>query len=163
MGCSLMSTSRAKRKHCGGPPRGGMEDGPNRTDDMVTTGTNKTCKERILRECSCRWSKVTTYQGLQIHQGKEKCRNNTQVQACTATAGQTRRNCSQVEHHSATEPNIAPSGKEQEQPLQEDLCQFLTPQLVLSNATVRREDPQLRCKARKRRLNGRKLVRRMNG
>ncbi|KAK7910435.1 hypothetical protein WMY93_015119 [Mugilogobius chulae] len=93
-----------------------MEDGPNKTDNTVTTGTNNTKKDRILRECSCGWSKVTSYQGLRIHQGKAKCSSNiTQMQACTATAGQTKRIGGQDEHHSATEPTTASREVEHEQ------------------------------------------------
>ena len=95
-----------------------MEDGPNWTDNPVTTGTDTTNKERILRECSCGWSKVTTYLGLRIHQGKAKCGRNTQAQACTAAADQTRRNSSPVEHHSATDPTIALGRMTPEQPPQ---------------------------------------------
>lgn len=42
-------------------------DGPNRTDYMATMMATETDNENTG------WEKVTTYRGLRIHQGKEKC------------------------------------------------------------------------------------------
>lgn len=78
-----------------------MEDGPQRTDNPVTSHLEQTKDQRIQRECRCGWSKVTTYLGLRIHQGKQ------QLQTCTAPAGQTSRYHSQVEHHRASDTNSA--------------------------------------------------------
>lgn len=91
-----------------------MEDGPNRTDNMVSTGAAITNEQRILRKCSCGWSKVTSHRGLRIHQGKAKCGGMIQMQSCTASAGQTSRKQSLVEHHSAADSNIADGQGEEE-------------------------------------------------
>lgn len=45
--------------------------------------------------------------GLQIHQRKGKCGGSNQMHACTAAAGQIKRNHCQVERHSATDPTSA--------------------------------------------------------
>ena len=95
-----------------------MEDGPNRTENTVTTMATETDnenirapvnEEKILRKCACGWEKETTYRGLRIHQGKAKCGQRGQQQPCTAAAGETRETRSQVENHSANGPNVAES------------------------------------------------------
>ncbi|KAJ8375377.1 hypothetical protein SKAU_G00059570 [Synaphobranchus kaupii] len=53
-----LTTSTIQRKQPGGPPRGGMEDGPNRTDNTEPTGTTTTKEQKILRKCGCGWAKV---------------------------------------------------------------------------------------------------------
>ncbi|KAL6466887.1 hypothetical protein MHYP_G00246910 [Metynnis hypsauchen] len=105
-----------------------MEDGPNRTDNMVLTGMAITNEQRTLRKCSCGWSNVTTHRGLRIHQGKAKCGGTSQMQSCTALADQTSRRQSQVEHHSATVSNIA-YGQTEEEHLsqQQEQLQHLVP------------------------------------
>lgn len=104
-----------------------MKDGPNTTDNMVTTGmeTDKEMnirtpgnEEKILRKCVCRWEKEITFRGLRIHQGKLKCGQKGQQQPCTASAGET----SQVKNHRANGPNVADGidVTEEEGPLVED-------------------------------------------
>lgn len=119
MGTPKLTTSTNKERQPEGPPRGGMEDGPNRTDNTELTGTATTNEQRILRSCSCGWSKVTTYRGLRIHQGKAKCGGKDLRQTCTAQAGQTRRSQSRVEYHSAIDFTIADGQREVEQPHQQ--------------------------------------------
>lgn len=114
MGTPKLTTSTNKERQPEGPPRGGMEDGPNRTDN-----TELTNEQRILRSCSCGWSNVTTYRGLRIHQGKAKCGGKGQRQTCTAQAGRTRRSQSRVEYHSAIDFNIADGQRKVEQPHQQ--------------------------------------------
>ncbi|KAK0150886.1 hypothetical protein N1851_008008 [Merluccius polli] len=105
-----------------------MEDGPNRTDNMVSTGTAITNEQRILRKCSCGWSKVTTHRGLRIHQGKAKCGGTSHMQSCTAPADQTIRRQSLVEHHSAAVSNIADGqGEEEHLSQQQEQRQHLVP------------------------------------
>lgn len=72
----------------------------------------KLMSKKILRKCSCGWSKVTTDQGLQIHQGKAKCNGTNQLQACTAVAV-TRRTQSLVKHHGKAETTIADGEREE--------------------------------------------------
>ncbi|CAK6970580.1 olfactory receptor 6N2-like protein [Scomber scombrus] len=93
-----------------------MKDGPNRTDNTVMTAMetdnemntrNPLNKEKILRKCACGWENVTTFKGLQIHQGKAKCGQKGQQQLCAASAGETRGTKSQVGNHSADGPNVA--------------------------------------------------------
>ncbi|XP_035527565.1 uncharacterized protein LOC118335412 [Morone saxatilis] len=96
-----------------------MEDGPNRMDNTEPTGMETTNEQRILRSCSCRWSNMTTYRGLRIHQGKAKCGGKDQGQTCTAQAGQTRRSQSQFEHHSVADFTVADGHREVEQPYQQ--------------------------------------------
>ncbi|RXN25308.1 olfactory receptor 6N2-like protein [Labeo rohita] len=104
-----------------GPPRDGVKDGPNQTDHMETTGTDKD-NEKSLRICGCRWEKMTTIRGLRIHQGKIKCGGNIPQQTCTATADKTRGTESQGEDHSATGPIDAggSQAKEKEGPVEEE-------------------------------------------
>lgn len=92
-----------------------MEGRPTRTDNMVTHQTERTNDQRILRRCSYGWSKLTTYHGLRIYQGETKCIGNCQPQTHTALAGQTKRYHSQVEHHSASDPNLAVGTGEEHQ------------------------------------------------
>ena len=86
---------------------------PNRTDNTEKTGTKTTNDSKILRKCSCGWSKVTSYRGLRIHQGKAKCGGITHLQTCTASADETRRTLSPVEHHSAVESTIVDGEREE--------------------------------------------------
>lgn len=123
-------TTENKKKQPAGPPRGGMKDGPNRTEHTVTTAMETDNEkdtrtpgneEKILQKCVCGWERVTTFRGLQIHQGKLKCGQKGQQQPCTASAGETRGIESQVENHRADGPNVA-EGKdvtEEEGPLVE--------------------------------------------
>ncbi|XP_020509303.2 uncharacterized protein si:ch211-244b2.4 isoform X1 [Labrus bergylta] len=53
-------------------------NGPTGPDNTSMSSPEKTKDQRILRECSCGWSKVTTYLGLRVHQGKAKCVGNNQ-------------------------------------------------------------------------------------
>lgn len=84
-----------------------MEEGPNQTDFMVTTGMDKDNDFKIMRRCRCGWEKMTTFRGLRIHQGRKKCEGGGQQQLCTATAGQTRGAQSQVANHSAEVSMVA--------------------------------------------------------
>ena len=111
-----------------GPPRGGMKDGPNRTDHTATTAmemdnenTRMPVCEKILQKCACGWEKVTTFRGLRIHQGKTKCVQKGYQQPCTVEAGETRGTRGQVANHSANGPNVAVSteGNEECDPLLE--------------------------------------------
>lgn len=81
---------------------------------MVSTETTITNEQQILRKCSCGWSKVTTHRDLRIHQGKAKCGGTIQMQSSSASAGQTSRKPSLVEHHSAADSNIADGQEEEE-------------------------------------------------
>ncbi|XP_060885787.1 uncharacterized protein si:ch211-244b2.4 isoform X2 [Labrus mixtus] len=54
-------------------------NGPTGPDNTSVSSPEKTKDQRILRECSCGWSKVTTYLGLRVHQGKAKCGGNDQL------------------------------------------------------------------------------------
>lgn len=56
-------------------------------------------KARTFQLCS----KVTTFSGLWIHQGKAKCGEKGQRQPCTAAASQTSRTLSRGENHRATD------------------------------------------------------------
>ena len=136
-----LTTSKLKEKQPIGPPRGGMKDGPARTDITVTNYTERTKDHRIQRHCCCGWSKVTTYHGLRIHQGKAKCVGNSQPQACTASAGKTRRHHSQVEHHRASEPNIAVGTGEEHQSSEQTPQQQNTPQQENSTASLEQQSP----------------------
>lgn len=59
------TTKNLKRKQLVGPPRGGMKDGPNRTDNSVTTamdtdndiGSRTPGNEKILRNCKAKGRK----------------------------------------------------------------------------------------------------------
>ncbi|XP_038130124.1 uncharacterized protein LOC119776004 [Cyprinodon tularosa] len=110
-----LTTKNKKKQQPVGPPRGGMKDGPNRMDYMVTTAMEKDNEtprtagneEKVLRKCACGWEKVTTFRGVRIHQGKAKCGQNGQQQPCTATAGETRGTKSQGKNHRANGPNVA--------------------------------------------------------
>ncbi len=66
-----MTTKQHKRNQPEGPPRCGMDDGSSRTNQEVTTGTNKVYEKRLWK-CSCGWKKVTSHRGLHIHQGRIK-------------------------------------------------------------------------------------------
>ncbi|CAJ1069687.1 uncharacterized protein LOC118335412 [Xyrichtys novacula] len=101
----------------------------------------RTKDQRILRHCCCGWSKVTTYHGLRIHQGKAKCVGNSRPQACTASAGQTRRHHSQVEHHRASEPNIAVGTEEEHQSSEQTPQQQNTPQQENSTMNLEQQSP----------------------
>ncbi len=100
------TTKTNKGKQPGGPPRGGVEEGPNQTDLLVMTETDIGNDFKTLRRCRCGWEKVTTFRGLRIHQGKKKCQVRGQQQHCSATAGQTRGAQSQVANHSAEGSNV---------------------------------------------------------
>lgn len=104
-----------RKKQPAGPPRGEMEDGPNRTDYTVTTVMETDNEmyvrtpgkeEKILRKCGCGWEKVATFRGVRIHQGKRKCGHKGQQKLCTALAGETRGTESQDENHRADGPNV---------------------------------------------------------
>lgn len=56
---------------------------------------------------------MTTHRGLRVHQGKAKCGVRNQLQACTASACETRRTQCLVENHSAAETTIANSEREE--------------------------------------------------
>ncbi|XP_063049927.1 NACHT, LRR and PYD domains-containing protein 3-like [Engraulis encrasicolus] len=128
-GSPTPTTKNHKKQQPGGPPRGGMEDGSNRTDHTVTTATETDFEntpgneEKILRRCECGWEKVTTFRGVRIHQGRAKCGQKGQQQPCTATAGETRGTKSQDKNHSANGPNIAGGMRvsEEEVPLVENV------------------------------------------
>lgn len=85
----IFTTKSTKRKQPTGPQRGGVKDGFNWMDHMEVTGTN-TDNEKSLRICGCGWRKVTTFRGLQIHQGRMRCKGKIQQQPCTSMADQTR-------------------------------------------------------------------------
>ncbi len=51
--------------------------------DTVLTSMAMTNEQRMLRVCGCGWSKLTTYPGQQIHQGKAKCGGGNQMQTCS--------------------------------------------------------------------------------
>lgn len=59
-----LTTKTTKRRQTAGPLRGGMKDGPNMTDHMVTATMEKDKKKKILQKCGC--EKVTTFRGLWI-------------------------------------------------------------------------------------------------
>lgn len=83
-----------------------------RWTNTATDHMERTKDQRIQRQSSCGWSKVTIYRGLQIHQGKARCVGNNH-QVCVALAGQTERHHGLVEHHSASDPNfVAAMGEE---------------------------------------------------
>lgn len=100
----FVTTKQHKRKQPEGPLRGGLEDGPSRTDQEVMTGKNND-NEKSLRKCSCGWEKVTSHRDLHIHQGKMKCRRQTDQRPCTAQAGQTIETQSRDCTHSAAGPS----------------------------------------------------------
>ena len=90
-----------------GPPRDGVEEGPNQTDFLVTSGTDTGNDSKIMRRCRCKWERETTFRGLRIHQGRKKCKVGDQQQHCTETTGETRGTQSQVANHSAEGSNVA--------------------------------------------------------
>src|SRR4029434_4757938 len=47
------TTKTSKKKQPEGPPRGGMEEGPTRTDTPVTNARTTTNDVRTLRKCGC--------------------------------------------------------------------------------------------------------------
>lgn len=61
-------------------------------------------EDKDLQKCECGWEKVTTFQGLRIHQGKKKCGQKGQQQPSTASAGVTK---SQGINHRADGPSVA--------------------------------------------------------
>ncbi|KAF4118314.1 hypothetical protein G5714_000365 [Onychostoma macrolepis] len=132
-----LTTKKKQRKQPEGPPRGGMKEGPTRTDHTVTDA-RISAKEKIPRKCGCGWEKTTTLRGLHIHMGKKKCGGGSLMQPCTALvwAGQTNGIQGRVDNHSANGPNVAEA--EQEKRKEEEERDVDEPQEVNSGVSGRR-------------------------
>lgn len=87
------------------PPRGRIKDPPNRMGETEKSGIAMDHDIKILRKCSCGWSKATTQQGLHIYQ--EEYWGRIHLQACAAFASETRSTGRSVEHHSALKSTFA--------------------------------------------------------
>lgn len=68
----------------------------------------------MLQKCTCGWEKVTSRRDLHIHQGRMKCKRQTDQQPHTVQAGQTVGTQSPVFNHSAPGPNGAGMSEEVE-------------------------------------------------
>ncbi len=136
-----LTTKKKQRKQHEGPPRGGMKEGPTRTDHTVTNA-RISVEEKIPRKCGCGWEKTTTLRVLPIHMGKKKCGGGSLMQTCTAPvrAGQTNGIKGRVDNHSANGTNVAEA--EQEERKEEEERDVDEPQEVNSVAPLRTESSQ---------------------